>query len=116
MSGVEYDIRVPVVQSVVTQVGASAVTVRAQSSAAMGEGSSVAGACGTAQRVAGAFTRLWASRSETGIKSGTYGQGCAAAVGLACQVVSEGDGQMAQRSSVAAGVAASAARFGARGV
>lgn len=112
MSGVVYDVEMGAVRSVISQVDSAALSAGQQGRSAASEGDQISGLCGTSGSVAGAFSRLWASRSETGVRSGTYGQGCASALGQACAVISSGDSEMAEYASSAAGVAASASRFG----
>lgn len=112
MSGVYYDLEPATVFAVTSQVGSAAGGVAQQGSAVAEDGQSVPGLCGTAEGVGAAFSRLWAPRAETGVKTGIYGQGCAGAVSQACAAVTSGDQVMAQASTAAAGVAGSAVRFG----
>lgn len=110
--GVEYDIGPAAVLQTVSQVGSYADAVRSSGGSASSDGSGLASLCGTAQQVGDALVRLWAQRSQTGVRSGEYAAGCADAVSQACAAITEGDGQMQQTSLASAGVAAAAARFG----
>lgn len=113
--GVEYDIVPAAVQQTVSQVGSYAGAARSFGGSASADGASLASLCGTAQMVGDALVRLWAQRSQTGVRSGDYAAGCADAVAQACAAISEGDRQMQQTSVASAGVAAAAARFGQQG-
>lgn len=109
--GLEYDILPSAVIASLSQVGAVADAARSAGESASGDGQGLAGSSGTAQAVADAVMRLWAQRSETGVRGGDYAAGCAAAVAQACAAISEGDSQMRQTGLVSAGQAAAAARF-----
>lgn len=113
--GLEYDILPSAVIASLSQVGAAAEAARAAGGSASGDGQGLAGSCGTAQAVADAVLRLWAQRSETGVRAGEYAAGCAGAVSLACAAISEGDGLMSQTSLASAGQAAAATRFSGAG-
>lgn len=112
MNGVSYDIQPAAVAAVTAEVGSLGASAQQQAASVAEDGQSVPGLCGTAQGVGAAFSSLWAPRERTGVKSGLYGQGCAAAVSQACAAVASGDATMAQTSSEAAGVARSVVRFG----
>lgn len=109
--GVKYDILPSAVIASLSQVATAADAARSAGSSASHDGQGLAGLCGTAQAVADAVLRLWAQRSETGVRGGDYAAGCAAAVAQACAAISEGDSQMRQTGLGSAGQAASAARF-----
>ncbi|WP_010525894.1 hypothetical protein [Nesterenkonia sp. F] len=112
---VMYDIIPSAVQGTLSQVEASADSAQTRGSRVSTQGQEVAGLCGTATAVADAFARLWAQRSQTGVRSGNYASGCAAAVAQACAAISEGDEQMQSTASMAGARASSAVPFGRQG-
>lgn len=109
--GVEYDVVPAAVLATLAQVDSSAEAARSRGISASSQGHNIASACGSAQAVADAVTRLWAQRSETGVRSGDYAAGCADAVSQACAAISEGDGLMQQTSLASAGQASAVVGF-----
>lgn len=109
--GVEYDVVPSVVLATLVQVDSAADAARSGGVAASGEGHSIASACGSGQAVADAVTRLWAQRSETGVRAGEYAAGCAGAVSQAVAAISDGDGVMRQTSLSSVGQAAAVTGF-----
>lgn len=109
--GAEYDIIPSAVMTTLAQVRAAADAARSRGVAASDEGHSIAASCGSAQAVADAVTRLWAQRSETGVRGGDYASGCAEAVTQACAAITDGDAVMHQTSRASAEQAAAVAGF-----
>lgn len=109
--GVDYDVVPGVVLATLAQVDSAADAARSSGGSASGEGHSIASACGSGQAVADAVTRLWAQRSETGVRGGDYAAGCAGAVSQAVAAISDGDDVMSQTSLVFAGQAAAVTGF-----
>lgn len=111
MVGVEYDVVPGVVLATLAQVDSAADAARSRGGSVSGEGSELASLCGSGQAVGDAVTRLWAQRSETGVRGGDYAAGCAGAVSQAVAAISEGDGVMRQTSLASAGQAAAVTGF-----
>lgn len=97
-----YDLDVPGIRSVLEDVRPEAETVSEKGQQAFSDGGAISGQCGTATSVAEAFSEVWSSRSNVGIRAGSYAQACADVVGYAAAQISDEDDLMGQNSSVAA--------------